>query len=266
MGAISGASAGVLNITSGGIYSSNQLTVNGKSEYATALELTVQGQSNPIWVFCVDLSHIIHVNQLAYIPALLYRTGPVTTDSTDGLSGPGNPLSLLTSAKIQTLANIGVGLAKGSDPNKWDKLTGIQGAIWEIEYGFSPAQVTGTAAQNALISNYVLYAQMHHAASYANGLYSTDASGQGFGTSQGFTTGVHEPSTWAMMLLGFGGIGFFGLSSEVEASLADCLIVRSIFQSRRRLRAAFVWALQLGRSDLNSEDARRRWLHRVPSQ
>jgi hypothetical protein len=35
--------------------------------------------------------------------------------------------------------------------------------------------------------------------------------GQGFtGYGQGFTQGVPEPSTWAMMLIGFAGLGFAG--------------------------------------------------------
>jgi hypothetical protein len=217
--AASGASAGALEITGAGIYSTNQLDVNGTYDYATALDLTVQGSLNPLFVFCVDLSHVIYVNigsQLTYNPPLQYDTGAVNTNSSGAESGTGNPLSFLVSGEIQTLADIGVGIAKnGGLPTSWsaktqNELTAVQGAIWEIEYGFAPSQVSGTPGQNTLIADYVADAEAHPAASYATGIYPTGANGQGFGFSQGQVTGVPEPSTWAMMLLGFSGLAFGG--------------------------------------------------------
>jgi hypothetical protein len=35
-----------------------------------------------------------------------------------------------------------------------------------------------------------------------------------------FTPGVPEPSTWAMMLLGFAGLGFLGYRQTAKARLA----------------------------------------------
>ena len=222
-------SASTLEITGAGIYSTNQLNVNGATDYATALVLTVQGSANPLYVFCVDLDHVIYVDingQLAYNPPLLYMTGPVNTDSTGATSGTGNPISTTISGEIQTLANIGVGIAKGGGvPTSWsfqtqEKLTAIQGAIWEVEYGFLPSQVTGTSAENALIAQYVNFASDHYTAQYATGIYATGPGGQGLGYSQAQVSGVPEPSTWAMLLLGFAGIGAMTYRRRKSAMLA----------------------------------------------
>jgi hypothetical protein len=227
VGAASAASASVLNITGAGIYSTNQLNVNGVNEYATALDLTVQGSSDPLFVFCVDLNHEIEVNigsQLTYSPPLTYMTGPVNTNSNGPASGQGDPLTQTVSGEIQTLAEIGVGIAKGAGaPTSWsaatnDSLTAIQGAIWEVEYGFTPSQVTGTSAQNTLIADDVSLAESHPAAGFADGVYSTGPGGSGFGASQGFATGVPEPGVWAMMLVGFGGLGAAMRSRRKQAA------------------------------------------------
>ena len=47
-----------------------------------------------------------------------------------------------------------------------------------------------------------------HVADYSEGLYGSIS--QGFGTSQGFVVGTPEPSTYAMMVIGFAGLGFAG--------------------------------------------------------
>jgi len=223
------ASAGTLDITGAGIYSTNQLNVNGAMDYATALVLTVQGSADPLYVFCVDLDHVIYVNingQLAYNPPLIYVTGPVNTDSTGATSGTGNSISTKISGEIQTLANMGVGFAKsGGVPTSWsfqtqEELTAIQGAIWEVEYGFSATQVIGTSAENALIAQYVSFASGHYTAQYATGIYATGPGGQGFGYSQAQVTGaVPEPSTWAMMILGFCGLGFMAYRRKSKPAL-----------------------------------------------
>jgi hypothetical protein len=181
----------------------------------------VAGSSNPLFVFCVDLDHQINVNvgsQLGYNPALVYSTGSVKTDSTGSTSGTGNSLTLKVSGEIQGLANLGVWIARdGGAPTSWSnttntELTAIQGAIWQVEYGsINPSfTVSGTAAENKLIGQYIADAVAYPASGYAAAIYPVGPNGQGFGYSQGFTPAVPEISSWAMMLLGFGGLGFAG--------------------------------------------------------
>jgi hypothetical protein len=124
---------------------------------------------------------------------------------------------------IQTLVDIGYGDYVHNAPNLGDSLTALQGAIWDIEYG---ATVVSTSNPNNgdinnLIGQYLTYGWDHPAA-FSYGLYPVGPNGQGFGTSQGFVVGVPEPSTWAMMLLGFAGLGFAGYrSSKSKAALAN---------------------------------------------
>ena len=60
---------------------------------------------------------------------------------------------------------------------------------------------------NAMIAADVLFAEAHPA-SYAYALYPIGSNGQGFGATQGFGPGIPEPSTWAMMVMGFAGLGY----------------------------------------------------------
>jgi hypothetical protein len=215
--AAGGASAGTLNVTSGGIYSYNTVSVNNVAEYATALGLALNGSQAPdLWVFCVDLPHNINVNigsQLSYNPPLVYQRGGVYTDSSGQYSGTGNPLSKKQSGEIGYLTSIGAGIAEqnfdkggsGFTSTVQDQLSGIQGAIWEIEYPTATITDPGYG-----IGGYVAQAAASGWVGYTNGIYPVGANGQGFGTSQGFSTTVPEPSTWAMMVLGFAGLGFAG--------------------------------------------------------
>ena len=204
LAASSAASAAILDITAVNVESYNTLNVNGATDIASAIELTVQGQAKPLWVWCVDLDHVVYIGN--YDPPLVYQTGQVTTDSTGAQSGTGNPLSPTISEEIQTLASIGAGIANSASPDA-EKLTAIQGAIWEIEYGFTSSQVTGTPQENSDIAGDVAYAVAHPASGDANAIYPVGPDGQGFGYTQGFATGVPEPTTWTMLILGFAHLG-----------------------------------------------------------
>lgn len=208
LAASSAASAAILDITGVNVESYNTLNVNGATDIASAIELTVEGQAKPLWVWCVDLDHVVYIG--AYDPPLVYQTGYVTTNSTGSQSGTGKWLSPPISGEIQTLASIGTGIANSGSPDA-DKLTAIQGAIWEIEYGFTPSQVTITPGENTDITSYiasdVAYALAHPAQGNANAIYPVGPDGQGFGYTQGFATGVPEPTTWTMLILGFCHLG-----------------------------------------------------------
>jgi hypothetical protein len=195
----------VFDVTNVTVQSQTQLDVNGHDYIASAIGLTIQGDPKTLWVYCVDINHVIQLG--AQNPALPYAYMPVTTDSSGATSGTGNSLGAGISGEIERLADIGDGLANAATPNT-DEITAIQGAIWQIEYGGS---VTATPGEdpiiNTEIAQYVAYAEAHPAAGPAMGFYPLGPNGQGFGYSQGFTTGVPEPAAWTMMLVGFGALG-----------------------------------------------------------
>jgi hypothetical protein len=176
---------------------------------------TSGGQTLP--VFCVDLFHEVGIGGGQSLP---YFTHPVTTDSSGTDSGTGNLLNAQKMGAIQTLVDLGFGDYAHNVPDLGDKLTALQGAIWEIEYGATVVSTSNANnSDNSLIGQYVTYG-WDHPAGFSFGLYPVGADGQGFGASQGFVVGVPEPSTWAMMLLGFAGLGFAGYRSGVRSTTA----------------------------------------------
>lgn len=216
-------------ITSAGIYSNNLLTVDGNDVNATAIGITVQGSSAIEWVFCVDFTHNLNVlvgAQYPFSPPLPYSTALVTTDSNPSTL-TGNPLSTTKQQEIAYLANFGIGLANaGGNPASWssalqDELTAVQGAIWRIEYNFAISG--GTANELALLGQYVSnaqnYVELNPNAPLAQGLFSPDATSP-INLYQGLVTaGVPELSTWAMMIIGFGGLGFLAYRRNAKRGL-----------------------------------------------
>lgn len=215
LGFSSSASAtNILYVTNVTVNSYDTLTVNGNNVIASAIGLTIQGDPNPLWVFCVDINHTINIGPQN--PPLPYELAPVTTDSSGSQSGTGNALSQTVSGEISTLASIGSSIVNGPSPDAV-KLTAIAGAIWVVEYG---ATVTGTPAENTLIASYAAYAMAHPQMGYAKGLYPVGPGGQGLGYSQGFGMGVPEPAAWTMMLLGLGGLGALARRRNARAATA----------------------------------------------
>jgi PEP-CTERM motif len=224
--AASGAHAGQIDITNVGVqsYETTDLsgTINGaafnESAITTLILLTTTG-GTVLPVFCVDLLHNINIG--GYDPPLTYITGAVSTDSTGPQPGTGNTLpNPPVPGEIQALANLGAEdyLNGVTDP---DVYTAIAAAIWYDEYNtdgdsvsITGDSVVGTATlgfpATGLIAVDLAYAAAY-ATNYSTGLY-PGTTGEGFvGYGQGFVfVNVPEPSTWAMMLLGFAGLGFAG--------------------------------------------------------
>jgi hypothetical protein len=193
------------------------LDVNGASQLAGAIGLDIVGRSTPLWVFCVDLYHDIVLT--SYSPPLPYIVSPVLYDSSNPSAASGSTGNLLSSSvtsEIGFLADIGANIANQRSLNQTqlDELTDIQGAIWRIEY--PSVSITGTSQQNAAMAAYVADA-VSYVSSYVSshgsypgdpyGFYSQGGGYQGFGFSQGFTSGIPEPASWAMMITGIAGLG-----------------------------------------------------------
>jgi hypothetical protein len=239
------ANATTVTVNSAGIYDGTQISVNNKNEYATALALTYQGSGNTLfWVFCVDLTHNIFVNiggqDSSHPPyPITFTTGTVTTNSSAG-NGSGLPLSPMpqVSQEIQYLAAKGVGIANAAGSPTglgWTTtvkadLQEIQAAIWAVEYNFtigsSGASKINAYAENAAAQGYVDEA-FHYVtvtnplAPLAGAIFAADGTqGQATGTPGGnpTTPSVPESSTWAMIILGFAGVGFMAYRRKSKPS------------------------------------------------
>ena len=167
----------------------------------------------------MDLLH--DTDAQAYNPPLPYFTAAVTTDSTGSASGTGNSLPPLVAGEIQALANLGAFyFTHGvSDPD--NAFAGIQGAIWTLEYNTNgnSVSVEGGSTIDSFITADLTYAATHPA-SYSLGLY-PGQEGRGFaGTTQGFTVGAPEASTWVMIALGFAGLGYAGFHRSKKGSVS----------------------------------------------
>jgi hypothetical protein len=159
-----------------------------KSPDMTALNIAYNfgvGPGDPTftaWGFCIDLF-----------------TG-IAAPTQYHIAEAGELGSIFTAAQqsqIFGLAAFGANLIKIGAPDLANKLAGVQGAIWAIEYP------TLTVSANGSIQPY-LNAYIAAAPSLTGNAYvllSDD------GKSQGFVIGVPEPATWAMMIMGFGAVG-----------------------------------------------------------
>jgi len=169
----------------------------GLNVYESPDILTVSidgGPSQDLLVFCVDIFHYFNSGT----PPVTYFSSPVAANSDSPTSGGGVPLSSLISGEIGYLANLG-GVTSDAE-----RLAGIQGAIWQIEY---PSLTL--SGGSSFVTYYTGLAGAWGAAhpgysGYAPGIYPLDGATGGFGTTQGFVIGggVPEPAIWAFLISG----------------------------------------------------------------
>lgn len=156
--------------------------------------------------FCVDLAHNVTTgmgSQLAV--SYNYDYGTFTSD------GFGNLLSSSQISQMEGLATLGFSFA--GDAAKNNDLAAIQAAIWQIMTPNSVFTSTSSAV-NSLIGYYVdLAPTLQGNVRYIVNVDSPQRQGM-------FIPGlpaVPEPATWAMLIIGFGLVGF---SARRKASRA----------------------------------------------
>jgi hypothetical protein len=182
---------------------------------------TPNNPATNIWVYCVDLFHYWGAGYPNNTNLAMYQTQALVDDS-NGKSIALSTFSATQSYEINYLANQAIALGgsslKAGVTN--DQLTAIQLAIWKIEYDPTNTgllTVSGNSNVNQLVANDITNAQKYYSiGDYANELASINLNPYNNQHYQDFVTGgggsltgsVPEPSTWAMMILGFAAIGF----------------------------------------------------------
>jgi PEP-CTERM motif len=174
--------------------------VNGQDVYLGQAYFTadVGGKTETFGAYCVDFYHDITLGGLD----LPYAYSKLYTYSDGVLSGTGSLMNLSMAEEIGSLASYGL---RSNDAITKDA---VQALIWE-DMG---ANLTGFGANGAAIQNEITYLQTLDLSSNIR----PDAIYAANGLTQGFTTGVPEPSTWAMML-----VGLLGLGAALRATRRD---------------------------------------------
>jgi PEP-CTERM motif len=178
--------------------------INGYSYYDGPIVLHVQGGSD-ITVYCADLNHELQ-SGAGYSYGLLTQ------------NGQGDPISQPLSNRIGHIAQLGFA-ALGADGFM---ASAAQLAIWSLEYDATPTIYNGfvqTDFDELLTDTFI------NNGSYATALIPDGGWPATLGASQqmvvGLASGVPEPSTWAMGLMGFAGV--VGLSLFNRRKAARCI-------------------------------------------
>ncbi len=207
------AAATQIHLQSSGIYAPGSVAVTSLdanssgpgsgSDYSAAVHFTANygtvaaSPSFDFIGFCVDLFHPIFVAINGQTPLNLnYHTAALTDDRN------GHALSAAQIRQIGGLATLGFQIAASNGADRDARLAAIQQAIWTVEYptlGFTAN--SGYANQQSYADAYV--AQAPTLNGFATAIYADDGATQGFVIS-----GVPEPTTWMLMVAGFGLVGF----------------------------------------------------------
>ena len=223
-------------INTGGIYQPGTLSIVGlglnESGLASAIEFTVTigGSPTPVtlYAFCVDLFHNITVGidnahdivtgagdaQLAI--NLAYHSAALTVDSNGPTSGvSGAALTNTQIGEIGGLANLGGNLIATNAADLSNKLTAIQGAIWAVEYPAISITSPNPTVQGYL-NGYITAAAAFTYKGPLSGIVADSGGTQAFVP----TGSVPEPSTWAVMLVGFASVGLMARRRRLARAVA----------------------------------------------
>jgi hypothetical protein len=182
------------------LFDSNDTSyVGGEDVYSSpmSVQLTAGAEVDNRIAFCIDIMHNIG----ASVSGLAYQTIPLTTD-TFGTPG-GATLSTTVVEQIGGLADYGQRLIATHASDLDAQLSGVQDAIWSLEY---PG--TSVTANNAAAAAY-LAQDLADVGAYA--LPSTAGITAivpvASGSTQAFVLSAPEPEAWALMIIGVGAIG-----------------------------------------------------------
>jgi hypothetical protein len=179
--------------------------INGYSYYDGPVTLHVQGGPD-ITAYCADLNHELQ-SWVGYSYGLLTQ------------SGQGDPISQALSNRIGHIAQLGFAALGANDGSL---ASAAQLAIWSLEYNALPTFYNSTVQSDF---GTLLGDVFSNNGYYAMALIPDGGWPANLGASQqmvvGLASGVPEPSTWAMALMGFAGIA--GLSLFKRRQTARCI-------------------------------------------
>lgn len=179
--------------------------INGYSYYDGPVTLHVQSGPD-ITVYCADLNHILQ-GGAGYSYGLLTQ------------NGQGDPISQALSNRIGHIAQLGFAALGANDGSL---ASAAQLAIWSLEYDATPTFYNGVVQSDFAT---LLGDAFANDGSYAMALIPDGNWPQNGALSQqmvvGLASGVPEPSTWAMGLMGFAGIA--GFSFFKRRQTARCI-------------------------------------------
>jgi hypothetical protein len=178
--------------------------IDGYSYYDGPVTLHVQGGPD-ITAYCADLNHVLQ-------GWAGYNYGVLDHD------GLGNPISQALSNRIGHIAELGFAALNDGDGLK---ASAAQLAVWSLELGQTPAFYNSIVESDfrTLLGDVFVN----------NGYYATALVPDGgwpanpYASQQmvvGLASGVPEPSTWAMMLTGFAGLGYAAFRRHQKENLS----------------------------------------------
>jgi hypothetical protein len=185
-------------------------TIDGYNYYDGPVLLTTQG-GQQFLVYCVDLNHVLQSNNVGYNYSTLTE------------NGLGAAISPALSNQLGQIAEAGFTALSANDGQM---AAAAQLAIWSLEYnlpvtGFSTTQIQTDF--NTLINTAFLDTGQLGKTIVPVGNWPADSSLSqqmlmGLTGPTNPTSPVPEPSTWAMMILGFLGVGFVAYRRKSQSS------------------------------------------------